>query len=65
MMYTKGFSSGVSLDDRGGCWPGFEGRIQVYAHKGKERTLQKDQDSEEMQEHAVSVDWACGWSGVG
>lgn len=55
MMYTKGFRSGVSLDDWGGCWPDFEGRIQVYAHKGKERTLQKDQDSEEMQEHTVGV----------
>lgn len=43
-----------------GCWPSSGGRIQVYTHKGKERTLQKDQDSEEMQEHP-ECDW--GWSG--
>lgn len=41
------------------CWPSSGGRIQVYAHKGKESTLQKDQDSEEMQEHP-ECDW--GWS---
>lgn len=56
MVYTKGFMSGVSCRDSGlDDWrrhcarPGFESRIQAHRHKGKERTLQEDQDYEEMQ----------------
>ena len=46
-----------------GCWPSSGGRIQVYAHKGKESTVLKDQDSEEMQEHPECDGGEVGESG--